>query len=215
VRYLLDGGESVALNLGTGHGTTVRELLSAIRRVTGRHVPVEYGERRDGDSPALVADNRRARELLGWAPSRDLAAIVGTLARTPRLRQRISPGLLTTKESYDGTDEPLPGKKPCARPRDRLRPHAAAASAAIRAEMERGAQRTARPKVTANAAFSVLALEEDGGKAHLADRLAGQPDRFRDRPRAADRAVLARQCGWMSDELVTAETAVVTADHKK
>lgn len=78
VRYLLDGGASVALNLGTGQGTTVRELLSAIHEVTGRRVPVEYGGRRAGDSPALVADNRKARELLGWAPSRDLAAIVRT-----------------------------------------------------------------------------------------------------------------------------------------
>jgi UDP-glucose 4-epimerase len=78
VQYLLDGGDSVALNLGTGTGTTVNELLEAIREVTGRAVPVEYGERRDGDSPALVADNAIAKRVLGWEPAHDLAAIIRT-----------------------------------------------------------------------------------------------------------------------------------------
>ena len=78
VRYLLDGGDSVALNLGTGDGTTVSELLATIERVSGRRFPVEYVERRDGDSPALVADNAKAKTVLGWAPAYDLAAIVET-----------------------------------------------------------------------------------------------------------------------------------------
>jgi UDP-glucose 4-epimerase len=78
VQYLLDGGPSVALNLGTGDGTTVNELLTAIEDVTGRRVPVEYGRRRDGDSPALVADNAKARSVLGWEPMHDLAAIIRT-----------------------------------------------------------------------------------------------------------------------------------------
>ena len=69
VRYLLDGGDSVALNLGTGDGTTVSELLATIERVSGRRFPVEYVERRDGDSPALVADNAKAKAVLGWAPA--------------------------------------------------------------------------------------------------------------------------------------------------
>jgi UDP-glucose 4-epimerase len=78
LQYLLSGGESVALNLGTGHGTTIRELLSVLEIVTGRPVPTDYGPRRDGDSPALVADNARARAVLGWAPSHDLASIITT-----------------------------------------------------------------------------------------------------------------------------------------
>lgn len=78
VQYLLEGGESVALNLGTGVGTTVKELLTAIEQVSDRPFPVTYGERRDGDSPALVADNRKAREVLGWAPQRDLTSTVET-----------------------------------------------------------------------------------------------------------------------------------------
>ena len=73
VRYLLDGGDSVALNLGTGDGTTVSELLATVERVSGRRFPVEYVERRDGDLPALVADNAKAKSVLGWAPSHDLS----------------------------------------------------------------------------------------------------------------------------------------------
>jgi UDP-glucose 4-epimerase len=78
VRYLLDGGDSVALNLGTGDGTTVSELLTTIERVSGRRFPVEHVERRDGGSPALVADNAKAKAVLGWAPAYDLDAIVET-----------------------------------------------------------------------------------------------------------------------------------------
>jgi len=78
VQYLLDGGETIALNLGTGHGTTVKELVKTIEEVTGRTVPVEYGARREGDSPVLVADNAKAREVLGWVPKHDLSSIIAT-----------------------------------------------------------------------------------------------------------------------------------------
>lgn len=78
VQYLLDGGESVALNLGTGDGTTVKELLSAIGAVSGKSFPVEYVGRREGDSPMLVADNGKARSVLGWQPRFDLTAIIET-----------------------------------------------------------------------------------------------------------------------------------------
>jgi UDP-glucose 4-epimerase len=78
VQYLLDGGESVALNLGTGDGTTVKELLSAIEAVSGKSFPVEYVGRREGDSPMLVANNGKARSVLGWQPRFDLTAIIET-----------------------------------------------------------------------------------------------------------------------------------------
>ncbi len=78
VDYLLKGGETVALNLGTGTGTTVKELLSAIEDVTGRPFPVDYAERREGDSPTLVADNDKARAVLGWVPQYDLSDIIRT-----------------------------------------------------------------------------------------------------------------------------------------
>jgi UDP-glucose 4-epimerase len=52
--------------------------LAAIEQVTGRAVPAEYDERRAGDAPVLVADNNLAKQVLGWAPSHDLASIVST-----------------------------------------------------------------------------------------------------------------------------------------
>lgn len=82
LRYLLGGGESAALNLGTGRGHSVREVLAAVERVSGRTVPVREGPRRPGDPPALVADARKARELLGWQPRcSDLDTIVETAWR--------------------------------------------------------------------------------------------------------------------------------------
>ena len=76
VEYLLKGGESVALNLGTGTGTTVRELLGAIEDVSNRPFPVEYIGRREGDSHTLVANNDKARDVLGWVPQYDLSEII-------------------------------------------------------------------------------------------------------------------------------------------
>jgi UDP-glucose 4-epimerase len=76
VEYLLNGGSSVALNLGTGTGTTVKELLSAIEDATERPFPVEYTGRREGDSTTLVANNDRARSVLGWVPQYDLSRII-------------------------------------------------------------------------------------------------------------------------------------------
>jgi UDP-glucose 4-epimerase len=76
VQYLLDGGDSVALNLGTGTGTTVKELLSAIEDVTRQPFPVEYAGRREGDSTTLVANNDKAKAVLGWVPQYDLSQII-------------------------------------------------------------------------------------------------------------------------------------------
>ncbi|WP_370638344.1 UDP-glucose 4-epimerase GalE [Aurantimonas sp. VKM B-3413] len=78
VQYLIAGGASEALNLGTGTGTTVKELLATIQTVTGRRFPLTYADRRPGDSPALVADNAKARAVLGWSPRHDLASIIET-----------------------------------------------------------------------------------------------------------------------------------------
>ena len=76
VDYLLGGGESVQLNLGTGTGTTVKELLGAIADVSKRPFPVEYTGPREGDSTTLVANNDKARDLLGWVPRYDLEQII-------------------------------------------------------------------------------------------------------------------------------------------
>jgi UDP-glucose 4-epimerase len=81
LKYLLDGGETTVFNLGTGAGTTVRELIDTIRRTTNQPFPVETAPRRAGDAPCLVADNSRAREVLGWRPTRTLDDIVRTAWR--------------------------------------------------------------------------------------------------------------------------------------
>jgi UDP-glucose-4-epimerase GalE len=78
LRRLEAGGASAAYNLGTGDGVTVRQVLDAIRTVTGRDVPHSVGPRRPGDPERLVASNARARRDLGWTPRQDLAAIVRT-----------------------------------------------------------------------------------------------------------------------------------------
>ncbi|SIQ40233.1 UDP-galactose 4-epimerase [Rhizobium sp. RU20A] len=76
VDYLLAGGKTEAINLGTGVGTTVRELLDTIRAVSGRDFTVEEAPRREGDSTLLVADNKKAAALLGWAPRYGIEDIV-------------------------------------------------------------------------------------------------------------------------------------------
>jgi len=82
----LEGGEPFqAFNLGTGQGRSVREVIRAVERVTGRPVPVTSGARRPGDPPALVAQPDRARAALGFVPRwQDLEAIVETTARWRR-----------------------------------------------------------------------------------------------------------------------------------
>ena len=64
--YLRRGGETVAVNLGTGRGFSVREIIATAEQVTGKTVPVSYGPRRAGDPPELVANPARAKEVLGW-----------------------------------------------------------------------------------------------------------------------------------------------------
>lgn len=64
--HLRGGGESTAVNLGTGNGFSVKEIISAVEKVTGKTVPVTYGPRRAGDPPELVANPARAKHLLGW-----------------------------------------------------------------------------------------------------------------------------------------------------
>ncbi len=68
LRNLLQGGESEALNIGTGRGWSVLELIDIARRVTGRSIPIRCGPRRLGDPPALVSDPTRSRERLAWWP---------------------------------------------------------------------------------------------------------------------------------------------------
>jgi UDP-glucose 4-epimerase len=70
VEHLLKGGASDVFNVGTGSGCSVKEVLSAVERVTGKKAPHTIGPRREGDPPSLVADSTKLQKTLGWKPER-------------------------------------------------------------------------------------------------------------------------------------------------
>jgi UDP-glucose-4-epimerase GalE len=76
LEYLAGGGKSVSLNLGTGRGTSIKEIMDSFKRLTGLDVPHEFAPPREGDPPALYADPSKAREVLGWAAKRDIDEIL-------------------------------------------------------------------------------------------------------------------------------------------
>jgi UDP-arabinose 4-epimerase len=78
LEYLGGGGEAIALNLGTGRGTSIGSLLAAVKAITGQEVPHEFAPARRGDPPALYADPSLARRVLGWAPEFDLESTLRT-----------------------------------------------------------------------------------------------------------------------------------------
>jgi UDP-glucose-4-epimerase GalE len=82
LQHLRSGASSGAFNLGTGRGYSVREVIDAVSRATGRPVPVREAPRRAGDPPALVADAKLAKRVLAWKPIHsDLDNIVATAHR--------------------------------------------------------------------------------------------------------------------------------------
>lgn len=66
--YLAAGSESIAVNLATGAGTSVLELVNDVERIAGKPVPRAYFPRRAGDPAILFAQANRAREVMGWTP---------------------------------------------------------------------------------------------------------------------------------------------------
>lgn len=76
VRRLIDGGAGEVFNLGSGDGATVRELVAAVERASGKPFAVTVAPRRPGDAAALVADSSKALRDLGWRTTRTLDAIV-------------------------------------------------------------------------------------------------------------------------------------------
>ncbi len=79
IEYLIAGGAPNVFNLGTGTGTTVKEIVTAIETVSGKQVDASIGPRREGDSAALLAAPDRAKSVLGWAPHySDIETIIRT-----------------------------------------------------------------------------------------------------------------------------------------
>jgi len=79
LQYLSAGGRSTAVNLGTGRGYSVLEVVDCARQVTGRQIDIKLEPRRPGDPSRLVADGHKAREILRWRPEYDhLEKIIGS-----------------------------------------------------------------------------------------------------------------------------------------
>jgi UDP-glucose-4-epimerase GalE len=76
--HLAAGKESFAVNVGTGEGESVQQVISAVEQVSGKKVPRKIGPRRPGDPPALVANPAKAQALLQWKATRSLPEIVAT-----------------------------------------------------------------------------------------------------------------------------------------
>lgn len=68
LQYLRKGGENTAINLGSGRGFSVREVIETVRRITGQAIPVCEQPRRAGDPAVLVASTQKAASLLNWKP---------------------------------------------------------------------------------------------------------------------------------------------------
>ncbi len=69
--YLRKGGESEVFNCGYGHGYSVREIIDVMKRVSSVDFKVVEGQRREGDPPAIAADNQKIKSKLGWSPVND------------------------------------------------------------------------------------------------------------------------------------------------
>lgn len=68
LNYLREGGKSEVMNLGTNEGHSVKDIVQMLKNLSNRPLPVVYNERRAGDSAEVIADARKARDVLGWVP---------------------------------------------------------------------------------------------------------------------------------------------------
>ena len=79
LEYLRKGGASDIFNLGNGQGFSVKEMIAAAEKATGRSIKVEIGARRAGDPAKLIASSEKARTVLGWKPQfTDVEQVIGT-----------------------------------------------------------------------------------------------------------------------------------------
>ncbi|MCD8024956.1 MAG: UDP-glucose 4-epimerase GalE [Candidatus Gastranaerophilales bacterium] len=76
--YLQKGGKTDFFNIGTNEGNTVREIFEYCSMITGKKIPFEIAPRRKGDPARLVADNKKAKEILKWTPKKTLKESIQT-----------------------------------------------------------------------------------------------------------------------------------------
>jgi UDP-glucose 4-epimerase len=79
--YLSEGRATTAINVGTGLGSSVLQVLDGIAKVTGMAVPYDIAPRRPGDPVESYADPSLAKALLGWSPRHDLVSILESAYR--------------------------------------------------------------------------------------------------------------------------------------
>ena len=94
LRHLLDGGHTLTVNLGTGRGSSVLEVVNAYAKASGREIPYRTAPRRPGDVAACWADASRANEVLGWRARRGLGEMCGDSWRWQAQRGCAVPGLV-------------------------------------------------------------------------------------------------------------------------
>ncbi len=78
LNYLKNGNPSNIFNLGTGSGNSVKEIIESAKKVTGLDIPYKVVDRRPGDPDILVADNKKAKEILNWSPKYSLYDIISS-----------------------------------------------------------------------------------------------------------------------------------------
>jgi UDP-glucose-4-epimerase GalE len=89
LRVLMGGEAQMTVNLGTGKGYSIKEVLNSVQEVTGKEIPWRGQARRPGDPPVLVADPTRAYRLMGWKPRGSLREIVSTAWNWMRTRDAL------------------------------------------------------------------------------------------------------------------------------
>lgn len=90
LEYLIGGGSTTAVNLGTGTGYSVNEVIASVERITGKPVPKRYEARRAGDPPSLVANADRGAIMLDWKPRQsDIDTIVESAWRWHQRQSRV------------------------------------------------------------------------------------------------------------------------------
>lgn len=88
LKYLLDGGPSDFFNLGTKNGDSVRDVFKTCEEVTGKNIPVEIKPRRSGDPAKLIADNKKAFDILHWTPVKTLKDSIKTAYEWEKFLQK-------------------------------------------------------------------------------------------------------------------------------
>ena len=79
LNHLVAGGQSLKVNLGTGQGHSIRQVISAVEAISQRAVQIVEGPRRSGDPPSLIANAKLGQELLNWTPHKsELKTIIQT-----------------------------------------------------------------------------------------------------------------------------------------